>query len=96
MPLIEGNGIAGEQTPHDGGDGGGTGPQQQMEMIRNERPGEAGSGSIKQNTAEPFQEIVPVLVITENAFSFNPSADDMMKGTGRIDADAGLAWHDKE
>lgn len=72
MPLIDGNGIAGEQTPHDGGDGGGTGPQQQMKVIRDERPGEAGGGGIKQNTAETFQEIAPVMVITKNAFRSIP------------------------
>lgn len=64
--MIEGDGITGEKAPHDSGDG--SGACSQKEMIRNERPGETGCGSIEQNLAEPSQEIITTHIVPDRRF----------------------------
>jgi hypothetical protein len=84
VPMIESDGITGEKPPHDRGDGSGARSQQEVEMIRHERPGKTGSGGIEKNLAEPFQKADTVSIILENAFSLDSSTDYMMQGTRSI------------
>ena len=91
MTMAEGDGIAGEKPPHDGGDGHGACTQQKMKMIRDECPGKTAGGCVNQNFAEPLDKAVTVNVIPENAFPLNPSANNMVQCTRRIDAS--FTWH---
>jgi len=54
------------------------GAQQQMEMVRQERPGVTGGPGLSENMTEPAEKILPVRVILINPAALNPTADNML------------------
>jgi hypothetical protein len=67
------------------------GPQQQVEMVRNESPGVTGGLRLSENLTEPAEKILPVRVILINPAALNPTADNMLQRSGSINA--GSARH---
>jgi hypothetical protein len=68
-----------------------SGPQQQVEMVRYERPGVTGGSRLSENLTEPAEKILPVRVIPVNTAALNPAADNMVQRSGGINA--GSARH---
>lgn len=60
-------------------------------MVPHERPGETGGGGIKQNSAEPRQKAVAILIIPEYGLPLDSPANNMMQRTWSIYAC--FAWH---
>jgi hypothetical protein len=66
-----------------------------MKMIRNQRPGIAGSFRFGKDIAQSIQEPVSIRVVTEYLPSFDSSGDNVVQTTGSIYA--GLAvWKRNE
>ena len=77
VPAIEAYHVSGQKSPHDRADVGFSGSEQ--EMFWNNRPGIAGRLCFRQDGAEAFDKIVPVLIIFEYPPPFYPSADNVMQ-----------------
>ena len=54
------DGVPGQEPPHDGGQRGGAGPEQKVEVVGNQRPGIAGGLGLNQNSSEAIEKIIPV------------------------------------
>ena len=65
MAEIERDGVAGQQPPHEVGQGDFAGAQQQMKMVVDQRPGEAVGFRGKQKLGEPMDELVTILIFGE-------------------------------
>jgi hypothetical protein len=64
--------------------------KKQMHMMRVERPRITGRSRLLQQMRESFKKIPTVFVILENRIPFDSSNDDMMRGTGGVNA--GFSW----
>jgi hypothetical protein len=93
VPPIERPGIAREETPHAAGQRAGPGPDQQVGMIREERPGVDRPGALRRQSGHAGHEVGAVRVVAEERGPLNPPHHDVMEGVGRIEA--GLAGHDR-
>ncbi len=91
MPAVVRNRIAGQQTPHDSGNGGFAGSQQKMRMIGNQRLARTKGFGVGDNVIDSVNEVFPVGIIIENFPALDSPNDDMLQGTGGIDS--GFAWH---
>jgi hypothetical protein len=91
MPPVELHSIPCQEPAHDRSDRNGSGAQEQMHVVGHERPSVAGRSRLLKQARHPFKEILPILVILENPSSFDSSDDDMVQGTGRVNAS--LSWH---
>jgi hypothetical protein len=64
-PIV-GDGIAGEQPPHEGGQRDATGSHQKVRVVGEQGPSKAGSGRLNQKTTEAIQKVVPVSIILKD------------------------------
>ena len=55
-------------------------------MIGDERPSKAKSFRLSDNITQPFNKIIPVLIIGKYTSALDSANNDMMQGTGSIDA----------
>ena len=76
-PVVD-NGVPGQQTPHDGSYRVSARSQQQVEMVRYQRPCIAGSLSLFKDIAQPRQKVVTVLVVIENLATLYTANNDMV------------------
>jgi hypothetical protein len=60
-------------------------------MVGYQRPGVTERSTFADNRGQALDEIIPIIVIEKKLSPFNPSADDMVKGAGRIDSC--FSWH---
>jgi len=91
VTQIEHHGVAGQQAPHDLGQGSLFRLQQQMEVVIEQDPGVASRLGFRQESAEAGNKIFPVLIVKENGTFFDPSDDDVLKQAG--DIYAGMSGH---
>ncbi len=77
-------GITGQKPSHDRGDGNGTGSEQEVKMVGNQRPSIASCSAFFQDISESGQKIVPVGIVLEYSPSFNASGNDVVEGPWSI------------
>jgi hypothetical protein len=91
VAAVEAPGVAGEETAHAPGEGTLPRTDQEVGVVREQRPGIDRPGSRLGQGREPGHEVVPVLVIPKDGSPLDASHHDMMEGVGRVQAR--LAWH---
>jgi hypothetical protein len=91
MPPVEPHRKASQEPTHNRGDRNAPCAQKQMHVVGHERPRKAGRSRLLKESRQPFKKILPVLVILENSSSFYPSDDNMVQGTGGVNASS--PWH---
>lgn len=86
VAQIKGDRIAGQKPAHQSRDGGSSGSQKEMKVIREESPGVAGGLCPLEIGGEPLEEIVTIVIIEKYLAPVNPSSDDVVKGSRDIDS----------
>jgi hypothetical protein len=89
---VKANGISGQKPSHHCGDRRGTGFKQNMNMVWHQSPGKTWRTGLGQNNSQPFQKIVPVIVIVKYLSALYAPDNNVMQGAGRVYA--GFSWHD--
>jgi hypothetical protein len=91
MAAVVSDGVTGEKSSHHHGDGDRACPKQEVNVIRKQDPGIAGSGGLGQNVSQPTYKSIPILVILEDSSALDASYNDVMQSTGSVDT--GLSRH---
>ena len=91
IPSVETHNVSSKKLSHDGCHGSISGPQKQLHVVGHHSPCVVWRIHLLQQTRQPFEKFLPVLVIFENRLTFYSSNDDMVQGTGCVYA--GLAGH---
>ena len=65
VPAIMGHRITGKQPAHDRGDWNRASDQQQVEMVRNQRPSKTRCCRFSKDISQPSEKIVTIFVILE-------------------------------
>jgi hypothetical protein len=60
-------------------------------MVRHQRSGETKGFRLDDDLTQPFNEIIPVLIIPEYSPALDSAYDYVMQGAGGINAC--FAWH---
>jgi hypothetical protein len=76
---------------HDGLDRDAAGPQQQREVVGDQRPGVTNALGFFQHTPETPKELLPIGIVPENLPPLDPPADDVLQRTRCVDARS--SWH---
>jgi hypothetical protein len=77
-------GIPREESPHDGGEGKGSGPDEEVAVVREKGPRVTGGSGFGKNGAETGKEVLAILTVFKDRALFDTPDDDMMKHTGQI------------
>ena len=93
VPAIVCGPVAGQKTAHRSGHRHIACAQQQVKVVRDQRPRIAAGSRLLQNHLQAFNEIVTILVVIEDIAPPDAARNDMVQGTGGIDS--GLAWHEQ-
>jgi hypothetical protein len=88
MPPVERSGISAQQPLHDGLDRGAAAPQQQMDVVGDQRSGVTNALGFFQHTPK---ELLSIGIVPENLPPLDPPADDVLQRTRCIDARS--SWH---
>jgi len=91
MPPVESSGISAQQPLHDGLDRGAAAPQQQMDVVGDQRSGATNALGFFQHTPETPKELLSIGIVPENLPPLDPPADDVLQRTRCIDARS--SWH---
>ena len=91
VPLIEADGIAGQQSSHKGGEATSTGPQEEVGVVGHQNPGAAGDRAFGNEDREAVKEVVVVLFVTEDFSSFDSPDHNVVKESRGIESC--LSWH---
>ena len=92
MAAVVAGGVPGQQTPHHGGDGNAAGAQQKMKMVGYQGPSVADGLSLFNNSAQPVEKIVPIMIVGKDVAPLDTANDDVMQSAGGVSA--GLAGHE--
>ncbi|BBO68849.1 hypothetical protein DSCA_27790 [Desulfosarcina alkanivorans] len=84
-------GMTGQQSAHDGRHGRITGTKQQMEMVRDQRPGKTACLRLRDNGFQAFKELVTIMIVIEDITATDSASNYMVQSARSIDS--GLAWH---
>lgn len=55
-----------------------------MEMVRNQRPGQAGGLGFLQKFGKAFRETIAVIVVPKDRSAFNPPDNEMLQGLRHV------------
>ena len=91
MPPVESSGISAQQPLHDGLDRGAAAPQQQMDVVGDQRSGATNALGFFQHTPETPKELLSIGIVPENLPPLDPPADDVLQRTRCVDARS--SWH---
>ena len=91
VAFVERNGIPGEKTSHAVCKGDAAGPQEKMDVVREEGKGIAGNVSLGQYPAGAVEESVTVCIIAKERTALNASDHHMLYCTRGIDTRT--TWH---
>jgi len=91
VAAVERNGIAGHQRPHQPAQRNIPTPEQEMEMVRKQRPGVAPDPSNRQDRLETGEETLVILTVPEDPGPVNSPGYDVLEETGGIES--GMAGH---
>jgi hypothetical protein len=94
VAAIEGSRVSSEEAPHDAGQGAGSGPHQEVEVVRQECPGVDRERPGVGVTCDLPHEVLPILVIPEDDLAIHPPDHHVMKDPGGIQART--ARHDRK
>ena len=86
-------GIACEETAHDGRDGDKAGSEQQVEVVGKERPGIAERRSLLEDLPQSIEKVLSVSIGSEHLSPFDAPAHDVVKRPGIIYSR--FSWHKK-
>ena len=78
MAPIIALGVAGEEATHKGGEPGGTTAEQEVGMVRQERPGIEWSAELLDELAQSGDKLVAVFVVGHDHTLFNAADDDVV------------------
>lgn len=70
-----------------------TASKKQVDMVIHERPGITGCGGFLKKGSKTSDEFLSIPIILKDGRSLDASYNDVMKGTGSINA--GLSGHDQ-
>jgi len=84
MTPVEIDHIAREQLPHALGDRLSPCPHEEMKMIGHQGPSIDDQTPVATKGGQAIQEIIPVSYVAEDLGAFDPSADEVMQGSGGI------------
>ena len=85
VATVVGDGVTGEKSSHYRCDRDRACPKQEVNVIRKQDPGIAGSGGLGKNVSQPIYKSIPILVILEDSSALDPSHNDVMQSTGSVD-----------
>jgi hypothetical protein len=91
MPPVESSGISAQQPLHDGLDRHAAAPQQQMEVVGDQRPCVTNTLAFFQHTPETPKELLSIAIVPKNLPPLDPPADDVLQRTRCVDARS--SWH---
>jgi hypothetical protein len=91
VSAVEGPGVAREEGAHAAGERALSGADQEVGMVRQERPGVDRPGPLCRQVGHAGDKVGAVRVVAEANGSLDPSHHDVVKGLGRIEA--GLTRH---
>ncbi len=94
MAMIELDGISRSEATHDVGDGSIAGLKQQMEVVRDKRPGKATSRRYLQDVAQTQKKAIAICVIEEDLSPLDATTDDVVACSRSVYA--GLSRHDEK
>lgn len=77
------HGISGEQPVHYLGDRNGASYQQQVEVVRNQRPSKAWCCCFAKDISQPSDKIVAIRIILKYLSTLDSAADDMVQSARR-------------
>jgi hypothetical protein len=92
MALVEADGIARVQAPHDAGERAALGLHHEVTMVGHERPPEATSSALREDASDAIDEILSVVDVEEELLAPERMDHHMMREGRPIEADA--ARHD--
>lgn len=78
MPKVEIDGVPGKEATHETRKLHTVTPQQQMEMVRYQRPCIAIGCSVDQQPAKPVDKTSAIIIVEKYFCSFDPTDDDML------------------
>ncbi len=67
VAAVIGDGVTGEKSSHHRGDRDRACPKQEVNVIRKQDPGIAGSGGLGKNVSQPIHKSIPILVILKDS-----------------------------
>ena len=91
MAAIEGAGVAREERAHTPGERPGAGADQEVRLIREQRPRVDGESALRDQADQAGDEVGPVPVVAEDGRPLDPPHHDVVEGVRSIQA--GLARH---
>jgi len=91
VPPIEGNGISGEQTPHEIRQFSLPRPQQEVDMVPHDGPCQTFGAGFIEKGGKPEQESGTVGIVEEQVCSFDSPYNDMLESIQYIDSRG--SWH---
>ena len=89
---VEIDGIAGEESAHEGSQPSPAWAEQEMNVVGHQRPGEAFSAGLNEEFREVNEKSFAVSVVPENVAAVNAANDHMLEQVGNIEACG--SWHD--
>jgi len=78
MPMIEGDGVPSQKPPHEGWEPARTAPEEEVRMVREQRPGVDGGPGRPADIPESSHESGPVDIVADNRPTFQAADDNMM------------------
>jgi hypothetical protein len=85
VATVVGDGVTGEKSSHHRGDRNPACPKQEVNVIRKQDPGIAGSAGLGINASQAIHKSMPILVILEDSSEIDPPYNDVMQSTGSVD-----------
>ena len=77
--------IAREQSGHDGGQGSGAGPEEEVGVVRKEGPGIAGGGGLREEQSAARYEVPSIGDGGEDGAPLDTPDNDMMEDAGGVE-----------
>jgi len=81
MTAVMSNSIARHKATHDSGHGRSAGLEQEMKVIRDQRPGKTPGFTFCQNFAKPMDKIVAILIVAKYDSALNSPRNDVVHRT---------------
>ena len=91
VPQVEGNGIAGQESSHEGGQTCRTATQEEMKMVGNECPGIDARSRFFSDLPKPVEEVLAILGVPEDRSAVDTPYHDVMQGSFNVES--WPSWH---
>ena len=86
VPQVEGDGIAGQESSHEGGQAGRTAAQEEMKVIGNECPGIDARSRFFSDLPKPVKEVLAIPGVSEDGGTIDTSYHDVMQGSFNVES----------